>query len=140
MDKDDIKILWVEDSIGDILLIKEAFEQVGLTHRLDVLSDGAEALNYLFTRGRYARTAKPDLIILDLNLPGISGRDIIKEMRNDPELMRIPLVILTSSIADRDVLEGFDASRCLYLVKPSTFEDLVKMAGQIRDFLPSVQD
>ncbi|HBG28215.1 MAG: hypothetical protein A2Y10_19755 [Planctomycetes bacterium GWF2_41_51] len=138
MKKDDLKILWVEDSIGDILLIKEAFAQVGLTHRIDVLSDGTDALNYLLLRGRYQRASRPDLIILDLNLPGVSGRDIMKEIKNDANLMNIPLVVLTSSNADRDVLEGFDISRCLYLVKPTTFDDLVKIAGQIRDFLLSL--
>ena len=138
MKKDDLKILWVEDSIGDILLIKEAFAQVGLTHRIDVLSDGTDALNYLLLRGRYQRASHPDLIILDLNLPGVSGRDIMKEIKNDESLMKIPLVVLTSSNADRDVLEGFDISRCLYLVKPTTFDDLVKVAAQIRDFLLSL--
>lgn len=138
MEKTDLKILWAEDSIGDILLIKEAFEQAGLVHRLDIVSDGAEAMDYLFRRARYARTSHPDLIILDLNMPKKSGKEVIEEIKTDTELNRIPLVVLTSSSGESDVLQGLDPKRSLYIVKPTSFQELIAMANQIRDFLTSL--
>jgi len=74
----------VEDNIGDILLIKEAFKQAGLSHRLNVVNDGVDALNYLFRRGRFARASRPDLVILDLNLPKKTGREVIADIKTDP--------------------------------------------------------
>ena len=135
MGKAVIKILWVEDNIGDILLIKEAFEQAGLTHRLNVVNDGAEAVEFLFRKGRYSHALRPDLIILDLNLPKKSGREVIKDIKADPSLFGMPLVVLTSSTHDQDVLEGYDPKRCLYLTKASSFAALVDMAKQIQSFL-----
>lgn len=138
MRKPAIKILWVEDNMGDILLIKEAFEQAGLSHNLNVVNDGADAMDFLFRRGRFARASRPDLIILDLNLPLKSGREVISEIKSDSALSAIPLVVLTSSNADRDVLDGFDSKRCLYLVKPLSFQALVDLAKQLQDFLASL--
>jgi CheY-like chemotaxis protein len=134
MGKPVIRILWVEDSIGDILLIKEAFEQVGLPHRLNVVNDGVEATNFLLRRGRYAHALCPELIILDLNLPKKNGREVISDIKTDPELFRIPLIVLTTSNSDQDVLAGYDPKRCLYLVKPMSFDALVNLAKQIHDF------
>jgi CheY-like chemotaxis protein len=134
MPKPAIKILWVEDSLGDILLIKEAFEQAGITHNLNVVNDGEEAMNFLFRRGRYTRASRPDLIILDLNLPKKSGREVIMDIKADHALFGIPLIVLTTSNQDRDVLDGFDPERCLYLIKPVSFQALVELAKQIQDF------
>jgi CheY-like chemotaxis protein len=134
MSKPAIRILWAEDSIGDVLLIKEAFEQAGLKHRLNVVNNGEEALNFLFRRGRYTHALLPDLVILDLNLPRRSGREIIDEIKTEPVLLDIPLVVLTSSAHDQDVLEGLNPKRCLYLVKPTSFNALVDLAKQIQNF------
>jgi len=134
MGKSMINILWVEDNVGDILLIKEAFNEAGVIHRLSVVNDGEEAMDYLFRRKPYAKAQRPDLIILDLNLPKKSGREVIAEIKADSELARIPLVVLTSSSHDQDVLEGYDPKLCLYLTKPSSFMAIVDMAKQIQNF------
>jgi len=129
-----IKILWVEDNIGDILLIKEAFNEAGISHRLNVVNDGVEATDFLFRRGRFVKAIRPDLIILDLNLPKKNGREVITELNTDQELLTIPLVVLTSSSHDQDVLEGYDPKRSLYLTKPASFTALVDVAKKIQSF------
>ncbi len=135
-----INILWVEDNVGDILLIKEAFNEAGVIHRLSVVNDGEEAMDYLFRRKPYAKAQRPDLIILDLNLPKKSGREVIAEIKADSELARIPLVVLTSSSHDQDVLAGLDPQRSIYLVKPLSFAAIVDMAKQIQSFWLSLTD
>jgi CheY-like chemotaxis protein len=134
MSKGSVRVLWVEDSIGDILLIKEAFEQVDFPLRLHVVNDGVEATDFLFRRARYAHALPPELIILDLNLPKKNGREVISAIKTDPELLKIPLIVLTTSNADQNVLAGLDPKHSLYLVKPMTFNALVNMANQIHDF------
>ena len=134
MSKPAARILWVEDNIGDILLIKEAFEQAGFSHHLTVVNDGADAIDFLFRRGQYTHARRPDLIILDLNLPKKTGREIIEEIKTDSALFEIPLVVLTTSTYDRNALDGFDPKRCLYLVKPLSFQALVDLAKQIQNF------
>ena len=135
-----IRILWAEDSISDILLIKEAFQQAGLVHKLTVVDNGADATDYLFKRGMFAHTHLPDLIILDMNMPKKNGREVMQEIKSDPALMRIPVVILTSSIIDQDILEGLDPRRCLYLVKPTSFRSLVDLAKEIYNFWLSLDE
>jgi len=134
MSKPAARILWVEDNIGDILLIKEAFEQAGFSHHLTVVNDGADAMDFLFRRGQYTHVRRPDLIILDLNPPKKTGREIIEEIKTDSALFEIPLVVLTTSTYDRNALDGFDPKRCLYLVKPLSFQALVDLAKQIQSF------
>jgi CheY-like chemotaxis protein len=134
-----IRILWAEDNIGDILLIKEAFEQAGLHHHLNVVDDGVEAANFLFHRGRYAHALPPELIILDLNMPRKNGREVIQDIKTSPALLQIPLIVLTSSKDDLDILHDLDPKRCLYLVKPQTFQALIELAKQINDFWLSIK-
>lgn len=140
MGKPATRILWVEDNISDILLIKEAFRVAEVRFRLKVLEDGVEAVNYLFHRDRYARARRPDLIILDLNLPKKNGREVIGDIKADSSLREIPLVVLTSSSRDRDVLDGLNPERCLYLVKPTSFDALVDLAKRIQSFLLTLTD
>jgi two-component system, chemotaxis family, response regulator Rcp1 len=138
-----LKVLWVEDNIGDILLIKEAFEQAGLNYRLNVVNNGVDAMTFLTRTGRYTKATLPDLMILDLNLPKKSGREVIADIKENPSLASIPVVVLTTSSHDQDVLTGLDPKRCIYLVKPSSFNALVEMAKQIQTFwnsLPSAQN
>jgi CheY-like chemotaxis protein len=139
MSRAGIRILWAEDSISDILLIKEAFHQAGLKHRLNIVNNGVEAIDFLFRRARFTHALRPELIILDLNMPKKSGREVIGEIKTDPALSRIPIVILTSSSGDQNILEGLDPKRCTYLVKPATFEALVEMAKKINSFWLSIQ-
>jgi two-component system, chemotaxis family, response regulator Rcp1 len=138
MSKHAIRILWAEDSIGDILLIKEAFKQADLQHHINVVDDGVEATDFLFHRGRYAHALLPELIILDLNMPRKTGREVIEDIKTDPALLRIPIVVLTSSKDDLDVFHDLDPQRCLYLVKATTFQSLVDLAKQINDFWLSI--
>jgi two-component system, chemotaxis family, response regulator Rcp1 len=138
MSKSTIRILWAEDNLGDILLIKEAFRQADLAPHLNVVDNGIEATDFLFRQGRYTHVLPPQLIIMDLNMPGKNGREVIVEIKTDPALLHIPLVVLTSSNADRDVLDGLDPARCLYLVKPTTFHELIDLARQINDFWRSI--
>ena len=133
-----LKVLWVEDNIGDILLIKEAFEQAGLNYRLNVVNNGVEAITFLTRSGRYSKATLPDLMILDLNLPKKSGREVIADMKVNSSLSNIPIVVLTTSSHDQDVLTGLDQNRCLYLVKPSSFTALVELAKQIQSFWNSL--
>ena len=144
MGKPTVRILWAEDNVGDILLIKEAFSQAlnpngsgqaKLNYHLNVVNDGIEAMNFLLRRGRFSRSRRPDLVILDLNMPKKTGREIIDDIKNTPSLCNIPLVILTSSAHDQNVLNGLDPKRCLYIVKPTSFEALVDLAKQIQNFL-----
>lgn len=138
MNKPTTRILWAEDNISDILLIKEAFREADIRFHLNVVEDGVDAENYLFRRGRYARARRPDLIILDLNMPKKSGREVIKDIKGDSSLSEIPLVVLTSSSHDKDVLDGLNPERSLYLVKPSSFDALVDLAKRIHSFLLTV--
>ena len=138
MGNSSIRILWAEDSISDILLIKEAFRQAGLKHRLNVVSNGVEALDFLFRRARFTHALAPQLIILDLNMPKKSGREVINDIKADTSLSDIPLVVLTSSTADRDAIDSLDPKHSLYLVKPSSFIALVNLAKQIHNFLSSL--
>jgi two-component system, chemotaxis family, response regulator Rcp1 len=140
MKENAIRILWAEDSISDILLIKEAFQQAGFVHKLTVVDNGADATDYLFKRGLFANAAHPDLIILDMNMPRKNGREVMEEIRAEPTLLRIPVVILTSSTSDQNILEGLDPKRCLYLVKPTTFVSLVDLAKEIHNFWLSLAD
>jgi two-component system response regulator len=132
------RILWAEDCLGDIMLIKEAFKYAGLSYQLNVVKDGVEATDFLLQRGRYARSQRPDLVILDLNMPKKSGWEVIAEIKAAPDLSRIPLVVLTSSTSDRDAIDGLDPKHSLYLVKPSSFIALVNLAKQIHNFLSSL--
>jgi two-component system, chemotaxis family, response regulator Rcp1 len=140
MNKSAIRILWAEDNLGDILLVKEAFKQAGLAPHLNVVDNGVEATDFLFHRGRYVHALPPQLIILDLNMPRKNGREVIRDIKTDPALLQIPLIVLTSSDADHDALHGLDPNRCLYLVKPTTFQALIDLAKQINDFWHSISN
>ena len=128
------EILLIEDNRGDVVLLTEAFKQTGWDHRLHVVRDGIEAIEFLRHQGRHPNAAQPDLILLDLNLPSMGGRAILANIRPDPALGRIPVVILTSSSFEDDVLAAFDLPRNAYMVKPSSFDGFVEMAGQLEAF------
>ena len=105
-----IEVLLVEDDPGDVLMTQEAFEEHKVRNRLTVVSDGAEALAYLRREGEYADAVRPDLVLLDLNLPRRDGREVLQEIKNDDELGRIPVVVLTTSQAQDDVAKSYDIS------------------------------
>lgn len=129
-----IEILLVEDNLGDVLLTREALDQAAVGHHLSVVPDGVEAMDFLHRVGRYVTSPRVNLILLDLNLPRMGGRDVIAEIRTDPVLSKIPLVVVTSSQQDQDAIDGLEPGRCLYIVKPPVFAELVEVMKRVEAF------
>ena len=113
-----IEVLMVEDNAGDIRLTKEAFKEGKIRLNLSVARDGVEAMAFLRKEGSFAHTARPDLVLLDLNLPRKDGREVLREMKNDPRLLRIPVVVLTTSESDEDILGTYGFHANCYITKP----------------------
>ncbi|WP_037057717.1 response regulator [Pseudonocardia asaccharolytica] len=128
-----IKVLLVEDDPGDVLMTREAFEEY-LHNRLDVVTDGADALAYLRNEPPYADAARPDLILLDLNLPRRDGREVLADIKTDPRLTHIPVIVLTTSQAEEDVLRSYQLHANAYVTKPVDFERFVEAIRQIDGF------
>ena len=133
-----IEVLLVEDDPGDVLMTQEAFEEHKVGNRLTVVSDGDEALAYLRREGQYAHATRPDLILLDLNLPRRDGREVLEEIKNHSELRRIPVVVLTTSQADEDILRSYQLHANAYVTKPVDFERFIAVVRQIDEFFVSV--
>jgi len=129
-----INILLVEDNPGDVDLTREALEGAKVANRLFVCEDGEQALDYLFRRGEYADVPRPDLILLDLNLPKKSGREVLEEIRADAELTKVPVVILTTSQADEDVCHAYRLHANCYVTKPVNFKQFLKVIQAIEEF------
>jgi len=129
-----IKILLVEDSPADILLTREALEHNKLVNAIHVVEDGVQAMDFLYKRGKYASAPRPDLILLDLNLPRKNGREVLAEVKADPNLKTIPIVVLTTSNDDDDILKAYSLNANCYIVKPVGFENFVKVMQSIRHF------
>ena len=133
-----IEVLLVEDDPGDVLMTQEAFEEHKVRNNLTVVSDGAEALAYLRREGRHAEAVRPDLILLDLNLPKRDGREVLAEIKKDEELGRIPVVVLTTSAADEDIVRSYQLHANAYVTKPVDFERFISVIRQIDEFFVSV--
>jgi CheY-like chemotaxis protein len=133
-----VEILLVEDDPGDVLMTREAFAEHKVGNNLTVVSDGAEALAYLRREGQYAGAVRPDLILLDLNLPRRDGREVLAEIKTDPELRRIPVVVLTTSAADEDIVRSYELHANAYVTKPVDFERFIAVVRQIDQFFVSV--
>ena len=133
-----IDVLLVEDDPGDVLMTQEAFEEHQVGNRLAVVSDGAEALAYLRREGRYADAVRPDLVLLDLNLPRLDGLEVLEEIKKDVDLCQIPVVVLTTSQADEDVLRSYQLHANAYVTKPVDFERFIAVVRQIDQFFVSV--
>jgi CheY-like chemotaxis protein len=129
-----IEILLVEDNPGDIMLLSEALERSGLDHRLSLAPDGAAALDHLFRRGARAQAPRPDLILMDLNLPILNGREVLAELRLDPELDRLPLIIFSGSEWEKRVLGELGIPEANYFVKPMSFQGYLEAADRIRAY------
>ena len=132
-----INVLLVEDDPGDVLMTREAFEEY-LNNRLDVVSDGSEAISYLRREGEYADAPRPDLILLDLNLPRRDGREVLAEIKADNSLRHIPVIVLTTSQADEDVLRSYQLHANAYVTKPVDFDGFIEAIRQIDHFFVSV--
>lgn len=129
-----IEILLVEDNPGDARLTIEAMREAKLRNRLHVVEDGVEAMQFLRREGRFGDAARPDLILLDLNLPKKDGREVLAEIKSDPALKRIPVVVLTTSRAEEDILRAYDLHANCYVTKPVDLEQFMKIVKQIDEF------
>ncbi|HUW61427.1 MAG TPA: response regulator [Candidatus Bathyarchaeia archaeon] len=133
-----VEILLVEDSPGDVRLTIEALKEAKVNNRLNVVGDGVEALEYLRRQGKYADAARPDVVLLDLNLPRKDGRKVLVEMKEDPDLKVIPIVVLTTSHAEEDVLKSYENHANCYITKPVDFQQFLRVVQSIEDFWLSV--
>ena len=133
-----IEVLLVEDDEGDVVMTREALEEGKVLNRLHVAADGVEAIEYLRREGEHAEAPRPDLILLDLNLPRRDGRQVLAEVKGDDDLRRIPVVVLTTSEAEEDILRSYDLHANAYVTKPVDFERFVQVIQQIDEFFISV--
>ena len=129
-----IDILLVEDNPGDIDLTREALEEAKVLNRLHVVEDGEQALDFVFRRGQFADAPRPDLILLDLNLPKRDGREVLEEIRTAADVTDIPIVILTSSQAEEDIVRAYQLHANCYIAKPVNFVQFLKIIHAIEDF------
>jgi chemotaxis family two-component system response regulator Rcp1 len=129
-----IEILLVEDNPGDVRLAVEALRDAKVANRLHIVEDGVEAMSFLRREGRYADVPRADLILLDLNLPRKDGREVLAEIKQDADLKRIPVVILTSSAAEQDVVQAYNLYANCYITKPMDLDQFLKVVRSIEDF------
>jgi two-component system, chemotaxis family, response regulator Rcp1 len=129
-----IDILLVEDNPGDVRLTREILKDGRLRNNLFVCGDGEDALDFLRRRGKHANATRPDLVLLDLNLPRKSGREVLAEVKDDPDLKAIPIVILTTSSAEYDVLQSYNLHANCYITKPVDLAQFIKIVHEICDF------
>ena len=129
-----IEILLVEDNAGDVRLTKEALHDARVANSLHVVKDGVEAISFLRHAGQYANAADPDLILLDLNLPRKGGVDVLAEIKADDNLRRIPVVILTTSQAEQDIVRSYNLHANAYVIKPVDLEQFISVIKSIEDF------
>jgi len=133
-----IEVLLVEDDEGDVLMTREALDEGKVLNHLNVVGDGVEAIAYLRGKKGYENATRPDLILLDLNLPKRDGRQVLADVKGDPDLRRIPIVVLTTSEAEEDVLRSYDLHANAYVTKPVDFDRFVEVIRQIDEFFISV--
>jgi CheY-like chemotaxis protein len=134
-----IEVLLVEDDPGDVQLTKEAFEEHKVWNRLTVVSDGVDALAYLRRDpAAYPDAIRPDLVLLDLNLPRIDGREVLQEIKGDADLRSIPVVVLTTSQADEDIVRSYNLHANAYVTKPVDFDQFIAVVRQIDEFFVTV--
>ena len=133
-----IEVLLVEDDPGDVLMTREAFEEHKVVNRLSVVADGVSAMAYLRKEGEHAQAATPDLILLDLNLPRMDGREVLAAVKADERLKHIPVVVLTTSEAEEDVLRSYSLHANAYVTKPVDFDRFLQVVRQIDDFFVTV--
>ena len=136
-DQDDLNpvdVLLVEDDEGDVLMTREAFEFYKIRNPLHVVTDGEQALQFLRRTGPFAEAPRPGLILLDVNLPRLNGLEVLAELKQDPELLLIPVVMLTTSKAEEDILRSYKLHANAYVSKPVDFENFVVAIRQIDDF------
>lgn len=133
-----VEILLVEDDPGDTLMIKEALEHNKVRNRLSCVTDGVQALAFMRREGEYADAPRPDMILLDLNLPRKDGREVLADIKEDPNLCTIPVVVLTTSKAEEDILRTYQLHANAYVTKPVDFARFIEVVRQIDEFFVAV--
>ena len=128
------ELLIIEDNPGDVRLLEEAFQEIGANVRIRVAKDGAEGIDVLLTSSGPTHSWRPDLVLLDLNLPKVSGHDVLVQIKNDPQTCLIPVIVLTSSKAESDVRRAYESHANAYLRKPSTLDGLMAAAQDVKTF------
>ena len=133
-----IEVLLVEDDPGDVLMTREAFEDYKVANRLHVVQDGADAMAFLRREGDFSGAPRPDLVLLDLNLPRMDGREVLQAIKSDAELASIPVVVLTTSEAEEDILRSYSLHANAYVTKPVDFDRFIEVVRQIDEFFVEV--
>jgi chemotaxis family two-component system response regulator Rcp1 len=129
-----IEVLLVEDNPGDVRLTQEALKEGRLLNNLNVVEDGVEATEFLYKRGKYSQAPRPDLILLDLNLPRKNGREVLQEIKADPDLRRIPVMVLTTSKAEQDLQKAYSLHANCYITKPVDLDQFLNVVRSIENF------
>ena len=129
-----VNILLVEDNPGDVRLTKEAFKEAKVNNNLHIVSDGVEAMDFLRRKGKYIGAPRPDIILLDLNMPKKNGREVLAEIKADPDLMRIPVLVLTISQAEEDILKSYNLHANCYIQKPVDINKFIDVVKSIEGF------
>lgn len=135
-----VEILLVEDDEGDVLITREAFKHYKIRNALHVVNDGDRALQFVRRKGEYAKAPRPDLVLLDLNLPRRNGHEVLAELKSDPDLRVIPVVVLTTSQADEDILRSYSLHANAYVSKPVEADTFMSVVRHIDDFFASVAE
>jgi CheY-like chemotaxis protein len=133
-----IEVLLVEDDPGDVLMTREAFADNKVANTLHVVTDGVSAMEFLHKRGDHVQAPTPDLMLLDLNLPKMDGREVLAAVKGDPRLRQIPVVVLTTSDAEEDVLRSYELHANAYVTKPVDFDRFIEVVRQIDEFFVTV--
>ena len=135
-----LSVLLVDDDEGDLLMIQEALDSGGAAHDIHVAHDGEEALQFLRRQGRYRESPRPDLVLLDLNMPRMDGRQVLAAVKGDVELRQIPVVVLTTSRAPADIRSSYDLHANAYVTKPMSLDDLTAVVKGIDEFFGGIAD
>ncbi len=133
-----VDVLLVEDDEGDVLMTREAFEHYKIRNKLHVVTDGEQAIQFVRRQGDFAEAPRPGLIMLDLNLPRRDGLEVLAELKADPDLRRIPVVILTTSQAEEDIVRSYTLHANAYVTKPVDFDRFIEVIRQIDNFFVAV--
>lgn len=138
MKQEEVKILLVEDNEGDIVLTLEGLREARINNHVNVVKDGEQALQYLRKTGAYADASTPNLVLLDINLPRVDGKEVLMEIKNDPSLKKIPVVMLTTSESERDVMDAYNNHANCYITKPVDYNKFMEVVHSIREFWISI--
>ncbi len=133
-----IEILLVEDSLGDARLTIEALKENKVLNQIHHVTDGVEAMKFLYNQGQYSKVLRPDLILLDLNMPKMDGREVLQKIKKDENLKRIPVVVLTTSQAEEDILKSYDLNANCFVTKPVDLDQFMEVIKSIKNFWLSI--